>query len=130
MRKFDTHWRGDRGMMERICPHGVGHPDPDHLAHIARAYGKASARTESVHGCDGCCKDAYDVSMFSPSVQDEVDTDCIACGEECARNECQNSMTKCGHHCNHSWTHDSCCWCLVSWGEDGVEFETSGPASA
>ena len=21
-------WREDRGIFERICPHGVGHPDP------------------------------------------------------------------------------------------------------
>ena len=29
MRSFPQHWRSDRGIMERICPHGVGHPDPD-----------------------------------------------------------------------------------------------------
>lgn len=43
MRSFPQHWRGDKSEMERICPHGVGHPDPDDLfAH-------------DVHGCDGCC---------------------------------------------------------------------------
>lgn len=43
MRGFPTHWRFDRRIMERICPHGIGHPDPDD-------------RTEDgVHGCDGCC---------------------------------------------------------------------------
>lgn len=51
------HWREDRypPLMERICKHGVGHPDPDHLAHIARTQGDEAARLESVHGCDGCC---------------------------------------------------------------------------
>ena len=29
MRSFPQHWRGDRAIMERICPHGIGHPDPD-----------------------------------------------------------------------------------------------------
>jgi hypothetical protein len=26
-----THWRDDAGKMERICPCGVGHPDPDSM---------------------------------------------------------------------------------------------------
>lgn len=45
MRDWPTNWRGDRHMMERICPHSVGHPDPDDLA------------ADDVHGCDGCCTD-------------------------------------------------------------------------
>lgn len=50
MRAFPTHWRGDRGIMERICPHGVGHPDPDDV----------NVRNgDGVHGCDGCCRGAY-----------------------------------------------------------------------
>lgn len=31
MRDFKRRWVGDLGCMERICPHGVGHPDPDDL---------------------------------------------------------------------------------------------------
>lgn len=38
------HWRGDVGKMERLCSHGVGHPDPDDLYETL------------IHGCDGCCK--------------------------------------------------------------------------
>ncbi len=51
MRSWPTHFRGDRGLMERTCPHGVGHPDPDDLAwHVSQG------RTwQGVHGCDGCC---------------------------------------------------------------------------
>lgn len=48
MREFPTHFRFDRYLMERICPHGVGHPDPDDLA-----FDSSNAR--GVHGCDGCC---------------------------------------------------------------------------
>ena len=51
MRSWPTVWRGDKRIMERTCPHGVGHPDPDDLAfHIRneRSY-------VGVHGCDGCC---------------------------------------------------------------------------
>lgn len=51
MRGFPTNWRGDRGIMERICPHGVGHPDPDDLAYLE----SIGRKGEGVHGCDGCC---------------------------------------------------------------------------
>lgn len=43
MRGWPQNWRSDRGLMERICPHGVGHPDPDEIS------------TDISHGCDGCC---------------------------------------------------------------------------
>jgi hypothetical protein len=55
MKDFPTHWRADRGLMERICPHGVGHPDPDDLAFKYRKHGKIKMKYEAVHGCDGCC---------------------------------------------------------------------------
>jgi len=39
-------------LIERVCPHGIGHPDPDSLAYFKRrgwdGYG--------VHGCDNCCR--------------------------------------------------------------------------
>jgi hypothetical protein len=43
MKDWPQHYRYDRGMTERICPHGVGHPDPD------------DRTANGVHGCDGCC---------------------------------------------------------------------------
>lgn len=52
-----THWRDDRGLMERMCSHGVGHPDPDDLNFIRRTRGDKVASAEAVHGCDGCCMD-------------------------------------------------------------------------
>lgn len=45
------NWRTDRGILERICEHGVGHPDHDsakYLESIGKGY-------ENVHGCCGCC---------------------------------------------------------------------------
>jgi len=60
MRGFKQNYRLDRGLMERICPHGVGHPDPDHLDFVERVRGKEAARVEAVHGCDGCCKPPAD----------------------------------------------------------------------
>ena len=72
MRSFPLHWRGDRGIFERICPHGVGHPDIDQRAYwrsCAEADLTASgepfdgddvetmAAGQMVHGCcgRGCC---------------------------------------------------------------------------
>lgn len=50
MRDWPMHWRGDRALMERVCEHGTGHPDPDDLAfHVA------NGRTwQANHGCCGC----------------------------------------------------------------------------
>lgn len=47
MRSFPQHWRDDRQIMERICPHGVGHPDPDERFE--------PEDSQWIHGCDGCC---------------------------------------------------------------------------
>ena len=64
MRSFPQYWRGDRGIMERTCPHGVGHPDPDDP--------KTTNWAEFVHGCDGCCKGAYDnIEIVKKSFIDE-----------------------------------------------------------
>jgi hypothetical protein len=54
MKDWPTHWRDDRGMMERICEHGVGHPDPDDLAFKRR---HNLGDSEGIHGCCGCCSD-------------------------------------------------------------------------
>lgn len=48
MRSFPQLWRGDRGIMERVCPHGIGHPDPDD-------YRIREGLDNGTHGCDGCC---------------------------------------------------------------------------
>lgn len=43
MRGFKQNWRSDAGFMERVCEHGIGHPDPDEIV------------IRPGHGCDGCC---------------------------------------------------------------------------
>jgi len=48
MRSFKQFYRFGRGIMERICTHGVGHPDPDDYKIITGA-------DDGAHGCDGCC---------------------------------------------------------------------------
>jgi len=49
MRSFPQSWRSDRMIIERICPHGIGHPDPDE-------YRLLTGKDDGIHGCDGCCK--------------------------------------------------------------------------
>lgn len=51
MRHFPQHFRTDNGLMERTCPHGIGHPDPDALPFFK----ERGIQGMSVHGCDGCC---------------------------------------------------------------------------
>lgn len=52
MTSWPLHWRDDRAIFERICEHGVGHPDPDQFDYW-RYIGQQDL---SVHGCDGCCR--------------------------------------------------------------------------
>ena len=40
-------------LTERICEHGVGHPDPDSLAYLE---GMTGETWHGVHGCCGCCR--------------------------------------------------------------------------
>ena len=48
MKDWPQIYREDIGVTERICPHGVGHPDPD------QPWPADDWRW--VHGCDGCCR--------------------------------------------------------------------------
>jgi hypothetical protein len=50
MKDWPMNWRGDRRLMERLCPHGVGHPDPDDAAYRATL-----GDNDTTHGCDLCC---------------------------------------------------------------------------
>lgn len=50
MRIFPQQWRSDRAIMERICTHGIGHPDPDDIKLVG-----PDGPSEAVHGCCGCC---------------------------------------------------------------------------
>jgi len=47
MRDWPVYWRDDRKIVERICVHGIGHPDPDQADFLIDA--------GMTHGCDGCC---------------------------------------------------------------------------
>lgn len=78
MRDWPLNFRGDTGVMERICPHGWGHPDPDHMAYVRsltpehkcpkdRPDGTKDYTAECIyphlewhgsHGCDFCCQNS------------------------------------------------------------------------
>jgi len=47
--RADKYW-----LIERICQHGIGHPDPDSASFIAKQQGSKGIW---VHGCDGCCRE-------------------------------------------------------------------------
>lgn len=64
MKDWPMTWRGDRGIMERMCTHynadgtidyQIGHPDPDDAAYRKRRDGESGRYDSGIHGCDGCC---------------------------------------------------------------------------
>lgn len=52
MRSWSQNWRQDIQLMERICEHGVGHPDPDD-------FNLRAGFISGEHGCDMCCGGYY-----------------------------------------------------------------------
>ena len=59
MRAFPQSWRADRFLMERICPHGIGHPDPDDPKISMFNHTPGKVNYELLHECDNCCAGAY-----------------------------------------------------------------------
>lgn len=73
MRSWPLNWRSDTGVMERVCEHECGHPDPDHMAYVRSLTPEHDCPNEGTwpedeeacpyphlewqgeHGCDGCC---------------------------------------------------------------------------
>lgn len=55
MKDWPMVWRGDRGIMERTCSHGIGHPDPDDSDFRKRRDGDNGNYDSGIHGCCGCC---------------------------------------------------------------------------
>jgi hypothetical protein len=42
-------------LTERVCRHGIGHPDPDSLNYATRAGVLGAVKGLGIHGCDRCC---------------------------------------------------------------------------
>lgn len=47
-------WNETKGLMERVCKHGVSHPDADE---IGLQYGDRAD-----HVCDGCCSEEVELN--------------------------------------------------------------------
>ena len=43
MSSWQQNWHPSKRIIERICPHGISHPDPD------------ESTPDNAHECDGCC---------------------------------------------------------------------------
>lgn len=57
MSGWPLRWCSDTQVMERMCPHDIGHPDPDHIAYVQSSQEfYTSYSTGADHECDGCCK--------------------------------------------------------------------------
>lgn len=94
MKDWPLNWRGDTGVMERICSHGCGHPDPDAMAfetsgkrveqyaHFLQRMGpdeypvgyfveeaRSIAAAKGVHGCCGCCRPPAPEAVAAAHVQ-------------------------------------------------------------
>ena len=60
--------------------------------------------------------------MVGATTDNPACTDCWEHGDESSGvSGCFRSRRPCGHHCNHSWSHDSCCWCLTTW-DTGISY--------
>jgi hypothetical protein len=56
MRDFPQHFNSALMLMERVCPHGYAHPDPDDLAFKEQIHGwDPDVSVLAVHICDTCC---------------------------------------------------------------------------
>lgn len=67
--------RWGRAYPERICEHGIGHPDPDDMNWYHRYHGEVKAYYEGIHGCDGCCDEHH--YYAGKSIQESVDNGLI-----------------------------------------------------
>jgi hypothetical protein len=46
-----TQNKRETGLIEWVCPHGIGHPAPAEY----QIYAEMRKSEWNVHGCDGCC---------------------------------------------------------------------------
>lgn len=59
-------------------------------------------------------------------MDEDLSLGCISCEEDCEPDNpedpdgfrCPKSQRPCGHHCNHSWSHEECCWCGRVFGDE------------
>lgn len=69
--RWPTFWRFDRRIMERICPHGIGHPAVEQFDH----WRATDQWWQATHGCDGCCGGTTKTREQFPGKVWDVDED-------------------------------------------------------
>ena len=77
-----------------------------------------------VNFCSMCGAGGYSDELKVQCVPKKKENECVSCGEEIPKNDCEKSKRPCGHHCDCSWSQDHCCWCNKWLGEDGKLFDT------
>ena len=71
--------------------------------------------------------------MSQSTISTFMDEECLSCEEDPDPSDpmdydhytCAQSKRPCGHHCNHAWSHEECCWCGFVFGpaEEDPEIE-------
>lgn len=51
MRKWPLAWRDEPGIFDRVCAHGISHPDPDQFDY----WRSEGLMHHGMHSCDSCC---------------------------------------------------------------------------
>ena len=111
MRDWPQHYREDTGVTERICPHGVGHPDPD------QAWPADDWRW--VHGCDGCCARTNDPNCAADGAVKLKNT----MTKEQAIEELKKAQANGDTECAHGHADDILCKLLAALGYADVVSE-------
>ena len=55
MKDWPLHWRQDKGIFERICPHNIGHMDIDDYNYKVKTSGEDKANALSLGAVCGVC---------------------------------------------------------------------------
>ena len=102
MKKWPTLVRAS-GLVERLCQHGVGHPDPDSVRWMDEHSYPGSRGTWGVHGCCGCCG-AYPAPVKVPSYVEVRESACRAGSDgDCSWADCpqvrDGEPQATGRHC-------------------------------
>lgn len=70
-----------------------------------------AAPTRVKDGVTKAVAEAMKKKLEDAGAKASLRADCSCCAEGLPRGECPKSERACGHHCNHSWSHDECHWC-------------------
>lgn len=89
MRKLPLHYRADRNIFERICSHGVGHPDPDQRDYFyEQGFNSVEVcdHGDLIQDCrDGCVEETTAEERGQGNVNGEMTHGC--CAERCCAGE-------------------------------------------